>query len=88
MLILVFGILSFLVCLIFGIVAWVMANSDLRAMAQGQMDPLGEGMTKAGKILSIISIILTIVSVVLALLLLAFGVFAAAAAGAAGAGGP
>ena len=38
-LILVFSILSWVVCLIFGIVAWVLANSDLRAMEEGRMDP-------------------------------------------------
>ena len=36
-LILVFGILSWVVCFIFGIVAWIMANSDLR------VDPGGAG---------------------------------------------
>src|SRR5262245_43914396 len=46
--ILVFGILSWCVCLIFGIVAWVMGNSDLREMREGRMDPSGESMTQAG----------------------------------------
>ena len=36
--ILVFGILGLLVCVIFGIVAWVMGNTDLRDMEYGQMD--------------------------------------------------
>ena len=85
-LILVFGILSWLVCVIFGIVAWVMANSDLRAMQEGRMDPTGEGLTKAGKIIGMISVILNIVAIPIMLMLLAMGVFAAAAAG--GGGGP
>ncbi len=85
-LILVFGILSWLVCFIFGIVAWVMANSDLRAMQEGRMDPTGEGLTKAGKIIGMISVILNIVAIPIMLMLLAMGVFAAAAAG--GGGGP
>ncbi len=38
-----------------GIVAWLMANSDLRSMASGQMDPTGEGLTRAGKIVGIIT---------------------------------
>ncbi len=85
-LILVFGILSWLVCFIFGIVAWVMANSDLRAMQEGRMDPTGEGLTKAGKIVGMISVILSLVAIPIMLILLALGVFAAAAASGGGAG--
>ncbi len=85
-LILVFGILSWLGCVIFGIVAWIMANSDLRAMQEGRMDPTGEGLTKAGKIVGMISVILSIVAIPIMLILLALGVFAAAAASGGGAG--
>ncbi len=85
-LILVFGILSWLVCFIFGIVAWVMANSDLRAMQEGRMDPTGEGLTKAGKIVGMISVILSLVAIPIMLILLAMGVFAAAAVSGGGAG--
>ena len=88
-LILVFGILSLLICVIFGIIAWVMGNSDLRAMAEGQMDRSGEGLAKTGKILGIVSVVLAILMVVISVILMALGVFAAAAAGAArGGGGP
>ena len=87
-LILVFGILSWLVCFIFGIVAWIMANSDLRAMQEGRMDPTGEGLTKAGKIVGMISVILNIVAIpIVIIMMLAMGVFAAAAAKGGG-GGP
>ena len=80
--ILVFSILSWFLCVIFGIVAWVLANSDLRAMAEGRMDPTGEGITKAGKIVSIISVILTIVGIVVGVILvLGLGIFAAASGG-------
>lgn len=85
--ILVFGILGLLLCVIFGIVAWVMGNGDLRQMAQGTMDPSGEGMTKAGKILGIISVVLTVVGIAIwVLMVLVIG--ATAAAGAAAGGGP
>ena len=84
-LILVFGILSWLVCFIFGIVAWVMANSDLRAMQEGRMDPTGEGLTKAGKIVGMISVILSIVGIFIAIVvLLLMGIFAAASSGGSG----
>ena len=84
--ILVFGILGLLICLIFGIVAWVMGNADLNEMAAGRMDPTGEGMTKAGKILGMISVILTVIGigVWVVILIVAAGAVAAGAAG----GGP
>ncbi len=84
-LILVFGILSWVVCVIFGIVAWIMGNSDLRAMQEGRMDPTGEGLTKAGKIVGMISVILSIVGIFIAILvLLLMGIFAAASSGGSG----
>jgi hypothetical protein len=73
--VLVLGILSIVVCFICGIIAWVMANSDLREMAAGTMDPSGEGNTRAGRICGIIGTILGIVGVVLAILwIIAFAV--------------
>jgi len=63
--ILTFGILSFFVCPIFGIVAWVMGNSDLKEMQAGRMDPEGEGLTKAGKIIGIISVSLNVAIILL-----------------------
>lgn len=89
--ILVFAILSWLICVIFGIVAWVLANNDLRAMDQGLMDPTGEGLTRAGKIVAMINVILTIVGLIVGLVVfLIMVVFAAGAAatGAGGGGGP
>jgi hypothetical protein len=56
-LVLVLGIVS-LICTCFpvGIIAWVLANQDLKEMNAGIMDPTGIGMTKAGKILAMVSI--------------------------------
>lgn len=85
--ILVLGILGLVLCVICGIIAWVMANADLRAMASGQMDRSGEGLTKAGKICGMISVILNVIGIGLWLvMMLVMG--AAAAAGAAGGGTP
>lgn len=78
--ILVFGILSFVVCVIFGIAAIIMANSDLREMDSGRMDPEGRQMTTIGRILGIISLVLT------AIVVLFYCVIVVAAVGA-GAGG-
>ncbi len=63
--VLVFGILGLLCCIIFGILAWVFGQSDLKEMAEGRMDPSGEGMTKAGKILGIVAVALQILGIVL-----------------------
>lgn len=76
---LVVGLLGSFCCSIFaiagcvcGIIAWVMANKDLREMAAGTMDPTGRGMTQAGKICGIISVILGIVVFIISLLILGF----------------
>ena len=60
-LVLVLGILGLAVCVICGIIAWVMGSSDLRAMDDGTMDPRGRDLTKAGRICGMISVILTLV---------------------------
>ena len=81
-LILVFGILSWMLCFIFGAVAWSMGNTDLRDMRAGRMDPTGEGLTQAGRILGMVSVIITIVVLALVLLgFLFFGIFAASSSG-------
>jgi len=72
-LILVFGILGLVVCAPFGIAAWVMGNGDLKKMADGQMDPEGEGLTKAGKICGMITCVLIIVGVVVGGLIMVLG---------------
>ena len=83
--ILVFSILSWFICVIFGVVAWILANSDLRAMEEGRMDPTGEGLTKAGKIVSIISVVLTIVGIIVGIIVLVgMGLLAAGAAASGG----
>ncbi len=87
--ILVFGILGIVICVIFGIVAWVMGNGDLAAMRDGTMDASGEGLTQAGRICGIVSVALAVLSgcgVIIFFVLLAAGGAAAGAAGAAGAG--
>ncbi len=84
--ILVLGILGIVLCVVCGIIAWVMGSNDLKAMAAGQMDPSGEGLTRAGRICGIISVVLNLIVVVLwvLMLIIGFGIFAASAAGGAG----
>jgi len=62
--ILVFGILGFVVCVIFGIVAWVMGKSDLDKMKRGVMDREGETLTKVGYILGMVATILAVVGII------------------------
>jgi hypothetical protein len=59
--VLVLGICGFVVCAICGIIAWVMANNDLREMEAGTMDPSGRELTNAGRLCGMISTIFTIV---------------------------
>jgi hypothetical protein len=47
-------------CFIFGIGAWAMGTGDLKAMAAGKMDPRGERMTRAGRILGIIGVLFNV----------------------------
>jgi hypothetical protein len=77
-LVLVFGILGLVSCGIFGIVAWVMGNNDLREMDAGLMDPEGRANTSAGRVCGIIGTALVAVG-----LLIFVGIFALGFAGAA-----
>ena len=61
--ILVFGILGLVLCVIFGILAWVLGNADLAKMKAGQMDPTGEGLTSAGKVCGIISVVISVLTI-------------------------
>jgi predicted Zn finger-like uncharacterized protein len=85
-LILVFGILGLVVApLIFGPIAWIMGNNDIKEMQAGRMDPEGESQTNIGRILGMISTILGIMAIVIACvffviwLVIVIGIFGAAA---------
>lgn len=67
--VLALGILGIVVCLICGIIAWVMGNNDLRDMKAGIMDPSGRGLTQAGRICGIVSVILPVIVICLWLLM-------------------
>ena len=86
--ILVLGILGLVLCVICGIVAWVMGNADLREMDAGRMDPAGRGMTQAGKICGMIACILNVAIIGLWVVIMIFALVAGAVAAASGAGGP
>jgi predicted RNA-binding Zn-ribbon protein involved in translation (DUF1610 family) len=73
-LVLAFGILGWVVCFGFGIAAWVMGNHDLREMDAGRMDPAGEGLTRAGKIIGIVqcSLLLLMIPLYMVIAAIAF----------------
>ncbi len=83
--ILVFGILGIVICVIFGIVAWVMGNGDLAAMREGTMDAKGEGLTQAGKICGIVSVAMLVLGACTGIIMLVFMLIAGGAAVGAGA---
>ena len=76
--ILAFGIVALVlfgfcgVGLIFGAMAWVMGNNDLRAMEAGEMDPAGQSLTLAGKVCGGIG---AIMGVLYAMFLVAYTLF-------------
>ncbi|MAF65201.1 MAG: hypothetical protein CMJ84_06040 [Planctomycetes bacterium] len=76
--ILVLGILSLLLCFVFGIAAWVMGNADLKQMDAGLMDPEGRGLTQAGKLCGIIGLALNLILICLSLFLVFFAAGASA----------
>lgn len=57
-LILAMGILSFFVCGIFGVIAWVMGNTALKDIQAGQVDPTNRGLTQVGYYLGMVNVIL------------------------------
>jgi hypothetical protein len=78
-LILVLGILSLVLCAPLGIFAWIMGNTDLKAMAAGEMDPTGRDTTNIGKILGIIGVCLLVVGFIVGIVMVIVGFGAAAA---------
>lgn len=83
-LILVFGVLSLIMCAPLGIAAWIMGNADLKEMAAGVMDPSGKDMTNIGRILGMIASILMILGVIAFLLLAVLGGLGAVLGGGSG----
>jgi hypothetical protein len=65
--ILVYGILSLVVCGIFGPIAWSMGNEELRRIDRGEVDPSTRGNVTAGRICGMVASILIIVGVAFAL---------------------
>ena len=80
--ILIFGILGLVVCMPLGIVAWVMGNTDLKAMNAGTMDPEGRGITQVGKILGIVTTLLTVSAFIVGFLMVAVALILSAVASA------
>jgi len=76
-LILVFGILSLVICAPLGILAWIMGNGDLKQMDAGAMDPSGRSVTNAGRICGMIATILLAVGILVAIAAMALGLFGA-----------
>jgi hypothetical protein len=68
--VLALGVLGLVVCFIMGVIAWVMANNDLREMDAGAMDPAGRSMTQAGKVCGIVSVVLAVVPLCIGVLAL------------------
>ena len=75
--VLTLGILGLVLCVICGIIAWVMGKNDLREIDAGTMDPAGRGLTNAGKICGMISVILACAGLAIWLLMIIAAIFAA-----------
>jgi hypothetical protein len=67
-LILTLALVGWFTCILLGIAAWTMGSADLAKMRAGQMDPSGEGLTRAGMIIGIVETILGVLGIGLFLL--------------------
>ena len=76
--ILAFGILGLIVCQLFGLAAWVMADNDLKEMNRGWMDPSGRELTKTGRILGMVGTGLMVTSLIIVLFFVLIPMIAAA----------
>jgi hypothetical protein len=74
--ILAFGILGLVVCQLFGIAAWVMADNDLKEMRSGYMDPSGRDLTNVGRILGMVATALMAIPLVFGILILIASIIA------------
>jgi len=72
--VLVFGILGFLVCILLSPIAWIMGRNDLKSMDAGVMDPEGRTLTQVGMILGIINSCLLMGGLAFGLLWLLFAI--------------
>jgi hypothetical protein len=59
-LVLTMGILSFLLCPLFGIVAWVMGHTALKDIQAGRADPRNKGLVQVGYYLGIASVVINL----------------------------
>lgn len=80
-LILVFGILSIVICGIFGPFAWKMGQGDLAKIDAGTMDPEGRQLTNAGKICGIVGSIFLVLQVIYIIVMVAVVGIGAASGG-------
>jgi hypothetical protein len=64
-LILTLGIIGIVLCNLTAPIAWIMGNTDITEIRGGRMDPEGEGLTQAGRILGMVGTALLVLSVCL-----------------------
>lgn len=73
------GILGLTVWFVFGLIAWLLANEDLKQMEQGSMDQSGRALAEAGRTCGIIALGLGVLRTSMIMLLLLFYVVMIAA---------
>ncbi|MBO13454.1 MAG: hypothetical protein CMJ68_22190, partial [Planctomycetaceae bacterium] len=66
------SICGWLVCGILSPITWILANGDLKRMAEGAMDSSGSSTTQTAKVIAMVHCILMIVSVVIVVIAFVF----------------
>ena len=61
---LVVSIVGLVCCQVLGIVAWIMANSELKAIQEGRRNPANEGTATAARIIGIVTTVLLAIGIV------------------------
>jgi hypothetical protein len=69
--ILVLGILSIVCCGLLGIAAWIMGNSELKAIEEGRRPPENRGNANAGRICGIVGVALSAIGIIFGILAIA-----------------
>ena len=71
--VLVLGILSLVCCAPLGIVAWVLGNTELKAIDEGRRPPENRGTASAGRICGIVGTCIAAVGILVLVAFLALG---------------
>ena len=72
---LVLSIIGLVCCQVLGIIAWVMANNELKGIKEGRRNPDNEGTASAARIIGIVTTVLLGLGIITLIILSVAGLF-------------